>query len=285
MEDPSSENNLTRDGVPKPIPKVVRNGTSYQLLVDGAQFIILGGELSASSMTSDLYVSRLWGNIRRTGANTIFGAVAWDTIEHIEGQFDFSTLDNIIIQARENEMRMVLQWFGSLKGGHSDNLSDYAPPWVKHDSKRFPRMKIRDDIYNDEGEVIGKAKRTIESVSLFNFELLDAEKTAFRCLMKHIRSIDKHKRTVIMIQVGTHIGLTRDFRDYSVATNAAFGGDVPNDFMAYYQSLGSAIDVSESHTWNQFAIDVDEAEELFSAYTFASYVNSLANMANESILF
>ena len=54
----------------------------------------------------------------------------------VEGKFDFSSLDALIPQARQNNVRLVLLSFGAWKS----TGPAYAPEWVKADSKRFPRM-------------------------------------------------------------------------------------------------------------------------------------------------
>ena len=66
--------------------------------------------------------------------------VYWDLVEPEEGRFDFSTLDELVADARANQMRLVLLWFGSWK----NSMSCYAPAWVKRDPQRFPRANDLD---------------------------------------------------------------------------------------------------------------------------------------------
>ena len=49
-------------------------------------------------------------------------------------------LKAIISQARENEMKLVLLWFGSWKNG----VSGYAPYWVMTNTDKFLRMQNKD---------------------------------------------------------------------------------------------------------------------------------------------
>ena len=62
--------------------------------------------------------------------------VYWDLVEADEGRFDWTLVDGLIAEARRNEMRLVLLWFGSWK----NSMSCYAPAWVKRDQARFPAV-------------------------------------------------------------------------------------------------------------------------------------------------
>ena len=78
--------------------------------------------------------------IQQLHANTVEVPIAWEQIEPIEGHFDFSFLDTLLRQARENDVRLVLLWFGTWK----NTGPNYAPEWVKADTNRFPRMRTRE---------------------------------------------------------------------------------------------------------------------------------------------
>jgi beta-galactosidase GanA len=64
--------------------------------------------------------------------------VSWAQLEPEEGSFDYTTLDGLVRNARQNGFRLVLLWFGSWK----NTWSSYAPDWVKRDQDRFPRSRI-----------------------------------------------------------------------------------------------------------------------------------------------
>jgi beta-galactosidase GanA len=94
-------------------------GSPPQFIVDGKPFLILGGELQNSSMTSARYMDTVWQNLKDTGLNTVLGCVTWEDIEPVEGDFNFSELEKIIAGAKAHGLRLILLWFGSFKNGMS----------------------------------------------------------------------------------------------------------------------------------------------------------------------
>lgn len=104
-----------------PHSNIVFKDGVFHLSVDEKPFLILGGQLAASSTSSTAYISRLWEQLRDTGANTIFAPVSWGVIEPVETSYDFSALDALIAQSNANGLRVVIQWFGSLKGDPTDS--------------------------------------------------------------------------------------------------------------------------------------------------------------------
>ena len=51
------------------------------------------------------------------GINTILGAVTWEDIEPVEGNFNFVELDAVIAGARRYGIRLGILWFGSYMNG------------------------------------------------------------------------------------------------------------------------------------------------------------------------
>ena len=99
------------------LPFVKKTTAAPQLIVDGKPFLVLGGELQNSSMTSARYMDTVWQNLKDTGLNTVIGSVTWEDIEPREGEFDFSELEAVILGAKAHDLRLVLLWFGSFKNG------------------------------------------------------------------------------------------------------------------------------------------------------------------------
>ena len=123
-----------------PLPKIVAqpNGR-HVFLVDGAPFVMLGGQANNSSNYPAM-LPKVWPVIHALHANTLEMPVAWEQVEPVEGKFDFSWVDTLVSQARENKVRLVLLWFGTWK----NTGPGYAPEWVKADSRRFPHMTTKD---------------------------------------------------------------------------------------------------------------------------------------------
>ena len=93
-----------------------------QLIVNGRPFLMPGGELQNSSLSSAEYMDPVWQKLVDGNYNTILGAVTWETVERREGHFVFSELDKVILGARSHGLHLILLWFGSFKNGKSRGL-------------------------------------------------------------------------------------------------------------------------------------------------------------------
>lgn len=176
-----------------------------RLIVDGKPFLIRGGELGNSSAADRAWLAPHWQRLKALHLNTVLAPVTWEAIEPEEGRFDFSSLDWLVEDARANDMRLVLLWFGSWK----NSMSTYVPAWVKRDGKRFPRSTGKDGQPQDILSVFGKATR-------------DADARAFAALMKHLKAIDGGRHTVLMVQVENEIGFLPTAREHGPLADAAF---------------------------------------------------------------
>ena len=105
------------------LPHLEKIEKGQQLIVDGKPFLMLGGELQNSSMTSAAYMDTVWQKLVDTNVNIILGCVTWEDIEPKEGEFNFCELDKVIKGARAHGLRLVLLWFGSFKNGKSKHAS------------------------------------------------------------------------------------------------------------------------------------------------------------------
>lgn len=252
------------------IPHLEKHGTATQLIVDGKPLLMLAAEVHNSSGSSLDYMRSVWPRLAAIPLNTVFVPVYWELIEPTEGQFDFSLVDGLIHQARENHLHIAFLWFGSWKNG----LSSYPPLWVKKDTKRFPR-------------VIEQGGKEVEILSTFGKNTLQADKTAFAALMRHIRQVDGKDHTVVMMQVENEVGVLGDSRDRSPAANQAFNGPVPAQLLNYIQQhknslfpqfkkIWDAAGDKTSGTWSQVFGSGDDADEVFMAWNYGRYVNQVA---------
>lgn len=229
-------------------PKIVKKDGRYALFVDGKPYLILGGQIhNSSAWPSEL--PQVWKSMAALHANTMAAPVYWEQLEPQEGRFDFTNVDALMQGARAHNLHLILLWFGTWKNGNNH----YAPVWVKTDTKRFPRV-IRPD-----GE-------PIDVFSPLGKNTLEADKTAFVALMRHLKEIDGEQHTVLMIQVENESGNIGSVRDNSPAANRLFAGAVPADLLAAAHK--------QPGTWREaFGADADE---IFQMYYQSKYINAIA---------
>ena len=214
------------------IPHLQKQGTATQLIVDGAPFLAVTGELGNNTATSLENMQPIWPKLVAGNLNCVLAAVHWAQIEPAEGQFDFALVDGLIQEARRNNLKLVFLWFGSWKNG----LSSYAPYWVKKDYKRFPRIQI-------------KGGKSIELLSTLGDATRDADARAYRALMRNIKEVDGQRHTVLMMQVENEVGVLRDSRDRSAPANRAFAGPVPRELMTYLQQHKDTLSPELREVW------------------------------------
>jgi len=241
-----------------PIPELVQKDGRHALMVDGAPFVMFGGQAQNSS-NYPLALDKVWAAIKDANANTLEIPVAWEQVEPVEGKFDFSYVDTLVAQARKNKVRLVLLWFGTWK----NTSASYTPEWVKFNNARFPRM-------------VDQQGKPIYCLSPQGEETLKADKKAFVALMAHIKKIDDVQRTVIMMQVQNEVGTYGYARDYGPKAEAQFNGPVPAEVL---KRKKSPVALAATGTWKQ--VYGDYADEYFHAYSVAKYIGEIAKAGRD----
>ncbi len=253
------------------IPHLAKQGTSTQLIVDGKPFLILGGELHNSTSSSLDYMAPILAKFSAGHLNTALAAVCWDLIEPEEGKFDFSLVDGAVRLARQNNLHLVLLWFGSWKNG----VSTYPPLWVKTDLKRFPRAQSKDG-------------RSLDILSTFSDANLNADARAFAALMRHVREVDGDVHTVLMIQVENEVGVLGDSRDRAAGANEAFQQPVPKELIDYlnqhkedslmpeFRTRWEAGGFKTTGSWENIFGTNEWTDQMFMAWNYARYVGLVA---------
>jgi len=231
----------------KPMPSIVQKGGRYALLVDGEPYLMLGVQANNSSAWP-AYLDKVWPAAETLHANTVELPIYWEQMEATQGKFDFSVVDLILKQAREHHLRLVLLWFGTWKNASSH----YTPEWIKLDQVKYPFVRDKDG-------------QTLDSPSPFSPARLEADKAAFRALMRHLRQVDA-QRTVLMVQVENEAGVWGGVRDYGPEAEKVFAGPVPEKLVA---GLGK-----RPGTWQQ--VFGDDADETFQAWYIADYIEQVA---------
>lgn len=254
-------------------PRLEKQGNTAHIVANGKPMLMIGGEMGNSSASTLADVQQHFAHLKRLELNTVLAPVSWELIEPQEGKFDMTTLDNLLTEARKNDLKVVLLWFGAWK----NSMSCYAPEWVKRDVKRFPRA------HTPEG-------KPVEEASALSRNVLEADKRAFCQVMQHLRDHDKEEQTVIMVQVENEIGMIEVPRDYSADATKLYNSAVPKSLIDYLNADRKSLHPylkerfkfdKEHQTWGEvFGGDI-YAEEIFQTWTYARYTGEVARAGRE----
>ena len=246
------------------LPRFHAENGVEQLVVHGKPFLIRGGELGNSSAGTAAQADVILPQMAQLHLNTVLMPVAWEQVEPKEGTFDFSILDHWIDVARQQNLHLVLLWFGSWKNA----FSEYAPAWVKADTQRFPRAQA---MYGT----------PLEILSTFGAETLRLDGRAFAAVMAHLREKDQEQQTVLMVQIENEMGYLGPGRDRSSEANRQFDGPVPKELVRgllvrrteLSPELAAHFNPSGS-TWRE--VFGEAANEVFMTCRYAMWVESVA---------
>jgi len=250
-------------------PRLEKHGDTQQLVVAGKPFLILGGELGNSSASSAEYMKPHWPRLKAMHLNTVLAPVYWELIEPAQGKFDWSSLDAMLRDARAQDLKLVLLWFGAWK----NSMSTYAPAWVKRDSVRYPRVKITNG-------------SSVEILSALSKNTLDADARAYAELMAHLAQVDARDNTVLMIQVENEIGMLPIAREHGMVADKAWAAAVPPELMKALAARGEKLEPEllqrwktngrkSAGSWAQVFGEDEWGQEVFSAWQYARFVEAL----------
>ena len=237
----------------RPIPRLVHKDGRFALFVDDAPYLILGVEDQDLGLESTWPLHpKDWAAMEYLHANTIEIPIYWDQIEPQPGQFDFTSIDRLLTEARQHNVRLVLLWFATWKNGSQH----YMPDWMLLDPGRYSHM-------------INRNGQAVDSPSPFATESLEADKRAFAAVMGHLKEADP-QRTVIMVQVENEPGSWESVRDFSPAAQRFFEAPVPPEILRAMHVRTA----SSSPNWQEaFGPDADE---YFNAWSVARYIGQVA---------
>jgi len=241
-----------------------------QMVVKGKPFLMLAGELYNSSGVSKAYMETTMKTLSEAKLNTVFVPLSWELIEPTENQFDFSSIDQALLIARKNNLKLVFLWLATWKNG----ISPYVPIWLMQNTERFWRVK------NTE------VKNT-QTLSAFCNATLEADKKAYIQVMKHIAKVDAKENTVLAIQIENEVGVFAQTRDFSTQANEAFSKEVPPSLLQYLVKNDSTLEVEIKTAWKENGsktkgswVEVfgksDFTDLYFMAWHYGTFINQIA---------
>ena len=238
---------------PRPLPELVQREGRYALMVDGSPYLELGVQINNSS-AFPASMKLVWPTLEALHVNTIEAPVYWETMEPQRGHFDFAQVDMLLDQSRQHGVRLVLLWFGTWKNGSGH----YVPEWMKVDEAQFPHV------------IDGKGN-AVDSLSPHSEATLQADKLAFRALMRHLKLKDP-QRTVILVQVENEPGTYGSVRDHSSAAEKLFQQNVP-------AAILTATGQTRVGSWSK--VFGESADGFFHSWAIARYIDQVAAAGKE----
>jgi beta-galactosidase GanA len=231
--------------------------------------LLLAGEIGNSNASSKTTLDAIWPRLVALHLNTVLVPVYWELLEPEEGRFNFDLVLHVLDLARHHQQHLILLWFGAYK----NSMSCYVPAWVKTQTTRFPRARLKN----------GTA---LEILTPFSEENLNADLRAFVQLMNYLAKHDTDGR-VVMVQVENEVGMIPEARDACDQANVAFTENVPEEVMRYLNAQTSSTEglitrrfrekgCPEAGSWEEvFGVGL-ATDELFMTYYFARYVDRIA---------
>lgn len=251
------------------IPHLQKMGFRYQLMVNEKPFLMLAGELGNSTASTMESMETVWPRLNALNLNTLLVPVYWELLEPKEGEFDFELIEDLIVEARKHDLKLVLLWFGSWK----NSMSSHAPAWVKTDQKRFPRAQ-------------DQAGKSQEILTPFSHNNLEADLNAYKNLLRHIKKIDAAYQTVILMQPENEMGMLPSARDHHPLANKKFHEDVPGDLIDYMVNHKQQLNPEFLEIWKKSGFKTAgkweevfgeglHTDEIFMAYYFALFTDQI----------
>ncbi|MCX6626978.1 MAG: beta-galactosidase, partial [Candidatus Solibacter sp.] len=92
------------------LPRLQKQGTATQLIVDGKPFLALAGELGNNTATSLENMQAVWPRLVAGNLNCVLAAISWAQMEPTEGKYEFGLVDGLIQEARRHDLKLGFLW-------------------------------------------------------------------------------------------------------------------------------------------------------------------------------
>lgn len=223
--------------------------------------VFVTGLQAHNSSTGTVMIDRTMDAIAYYHGNTIEAPIYWYAVEPEEGKYDLSLVKGLIDKARSRDLYLIILWFGCNKNGHPN----YAPEYIK----------LHPEIYKI---AVGPDGAPVPSISPHCKETLQRDRAAFLEMIRFIKEYDGETGTVLAVQIENEFGYAHTDRDYSELAQADYDRGVPEELLGV--ELEDMGELTHDGTWiGEFGRHANEA---FSAYYHAQYVEALAKPARES---
>ncbi|HEY5561522.1 MAG TPA: DUF5597 domain-containing protein [Clostridiaceae bacterium] len=234
--------------------------------VKGKPFLSLGGQTHNSSSYVLKDMERAWKSVKALGGNTVATPICWDAFEAEEDKFNIDYVKDLILEARKENLKLILLWFATWKNG----TMEYSPAWVKKDKERFQRVICFD----------GSVTSVLSSHSKENWK---ADCKAFCKLMQLLKEFDGSEQTVIGVQIENEAGIIGGTkRDFSPIGQAAYQDKVPNQLIQYANEHSSSTlagywkENCSKLSGNWAEVFGSFGAEAVTAWSIANYIDSIA---------
>ena len=230
------------------------------LRTKGNKPVFVTGIQVHNSSTGTKLMERDLQAAKHYGANTIEAPVYWYAIEPEMDRYDMTMVKELIDLSRANGLYLIILWFGGSKNGHPN----YAPEYIKLHPETY-RLAI------------GPDGAPVPSISPHCQATVERDRKAFLEFIRFLKEYDAEERTVLTVQIENEFGYAHTDRDYGKLGQADFEKPVPEELLG--TELEDMGPLTHDGSWcGEFGIHANEA---FSAYYHARYVEALAAPAKE----
>lgn len=181
--------------------RIRQDGPRRSLEVDGQPFLILAVQADAWAVAHPTEgAARQFRFARELGANTIEIPIPWIHVEPARDRYTAEYVRWVVDQARQNDLELVLLWFGSNvvgKTGSPTNL-EIVPEYIASDPRTYPRVS-------------GPLARAENPLEPNHPATLDRESRAFAKALEMVAAEDRDGR-VIAWQILNEVGVLPETR-------------------------------------------------------------------------